>query len=69
MGNNIISPAQKAYNINFAVIEMLRFKIEPLVARRLTKEISMYLINELLRESENKNYWNDVKENLNNYGK
>jgi len=69
MENNEISPAQKAYNINFAVTEMLRFKIEPLVARRLSKEISMYLINELLRESDNKNYWNNVKENLNNYGK
>jgi len=64
-----ISPAQKAYNIQFASIEMLRFKVEPLAAKRLAKELSMYLINELLRESENKKYWSDVKEHLNNYGK
>lgn len=69
MENNEISPAQKAYNINFAVVEMLRFKIEPLAGIRLSKEISMYLINELIKESENKNYWHDVKEHLNNYGK
>jgi hypothetical protein len=64
MENNQISPNQKAYNIKFAAWEMVRFKVEVLAAHRLSKELSLYLVNEILKETENQKYWNDVKESL-----
>lgn len=69
MENNEIPPRQKAYNIRFASHEMVRFKVELLAAGRLAKELSLYLINEIIKETEKKEYWNNVKHHLENYGK
>lgn len=69
MENNEITPGQKAYNIYFASCEMVRFKVESLAALRLSRELSLYLVDEILKETDKKDYWNEVKEHLNRYGK
>ena len=69
MENNEIMPGQKAYNIYFASHEMVRFKVEPLAAARLSRELSIYLADEILKETDKKDYWKEVKEHLNRYGK